>query len=91
MCHVWLFCFRLYVQHILSPIDKVVPELDKALIITKKRMDNIQNSQKLVQNFMNVLELLHSEGSIVKELQSQVKTFCEDGGYIGELLVKVCV
>ena len=38
---------------------------------------------------MNVLELLHSACITVKELQSQVKTFSEDGN-VDELMVKVC-
>ncbi|XP_060601896.1 serine/threonine-protein kinase TBK1-like [Ruditapes philippinarum] len=74
---------RLYVQHKLCPIDKVVPELDKALGLTRKRIDCLQISQTNV-----VLEMMHSENGIFKQLKTHVETFCDGGGYISDLVNK---
>jgi hypothetical protein len=79
----------LYVQHKLYPIDKVVPELDKALGLTRKRIDCIQISQTNVKNFITVLEMMHSENGVFKQLKTHVNTFCDDGGYISDLMNKV--
>ncbi|XP_053378438.1 serine/threonine-protein kinase TBK1-like isoform X2 [Mercenaria mercenaria] len=79
---------RLYVQQTLSPIEKVVPELDKELGITKKRSDCICISQTNVDNFLKLLEVLKPDSDSIKQLQKVVKSFCSGDSYIIEITTK---
>lgn len=76
-------------QQKLTHVEMVVPELDKVLLIAKKRSDYIHISQTNMENFMKVLEVLSSDSDCIKQLQVGMKSFCSEDGYFIEITSKV--
>ncbi|XP_053378436.1 serine/threonine-protein kinase TBK1-like isoform X2 [Mercenaria mercenaria] len=79
---------RLYVENALSPIQRIVPELDKEIYITQKRSDNIKLSQQNVENVLKLVEVLTSGSDNYKELMSVAQPFCSSDSNANEVMAK---
>ena len=83
------FNCRLYIKEVLHPIESCVPDLEKALVITEKRLKSLKLSQTTINCIFELLKSFDLSSDFAKTNSSNWSVFCDPENGLHEIIGKV--